>query len=50
MSADATQSVLGEAKILEFLQHQNIIRFREAFKTSKGKLCIVMDYGDGCLY
>ena len=38
---------LKEAKILEVFNHPNIIRFREVYKTKKGKLCIVMDYADG---
>ena len=29
------------------LQHPNIIRFKEVYKTKKGQLCIVMDYADG---
>ena len=33
--------------ILEVLSHPNIVRFREVYKTKKGKLCIVMDYADG---
>lgn len=36
-----------EAKILEQLDHPNIIRFREVYKTKKNKLCIVMDFADG---
>ena len=38
---------LREAKVLEQLDHPNIIRFREVYKTKKNKLCIVMDYADG---
>ena len=41
------RDTLKEAKILEALKHPNIIRFREVYKTRKGKLCIVMDYADG---
>ena len=37
---------MNEAKILEVLNHPNIVRFREVYKTMKGKLCIVMDYAD----
>jgi NIMA (never in mitosis gene a)-related kinase 1/4/5 len=47
MSEDERKETLREAKILEVLQHPNIIRFREVYKTKKGKLCIVMDYADG---
>lgn len=32
---------------MEVLNHPNICRFREVYKTKKGKLCIVMDYCDG---
>ena len=41
------RDTLKEAKILEALKHPNIIRFREVYKTKRGKLCIVMDYADG---
>jgi NIMA (never in mitosis gene a)-related kinase len=47
MSEDERKETLREAKILEVLNHPNIIRFREVYKTKKGKLCIVMDYADG---
>ena len=46
MSDDERKETLREAKILEVLSHPNIIRFREVYKTKKGKLCIVMDYAD----
>jgi NIMA (never in mitosis gene a)-related kinase len=36
-----------EAKILESLNQPNIIKFKEVYKTKKGKLCIVMEYADG---
>jgi NIMA (never in mitosis gene a)-related kinase len=47
MSESEKQDTLKEAKILEALNHPNVIRFREVYKTKKGKLCIVMDYADG---
>jgi len=47
MSEKEKQDTLKEAKILEVLGHPNIIRFREVYKTKKGRLCIVMDYADG---
>lgn len=47
MSEKEKEETLKEAKILEVLKHPNIIRFREVYKTKKGKLCIVMDYADG---
>lgn len=47
MSEDERKETLREAKILEVLDHPNIIKFREVYKTKKGKLCIVMDYADG---
>lgn len=47
MSEDERRETLREAKILEVLQHPNIVRFKEVYKTKKGKLCIVMDYADG---
>lgn len=47
MSENDKQSTLREAKILEVLNHPNIIRFKEVYKTKQGQLCIVMDYADG---
>ncbi len=47
MSEEERKETLREAKILEVLNHPNIVKFREVYKTKKGKLCIVMDYADG---
>jgi NIMA (never in mitosis gene a)-related kinase len=47
MSESEKKETLQEAKIIEHLQHPNIVKFIETFKTKKGKLCIVMDYADG---
>ena len=46
ISDDDRKAALREAKILELLQHDNIIEFKEVYKTNKGKLCIVMGYAD----
>jgi NIMA (never in mitosis gene a)-related kinase len=50
MSDAEKRETIKEAKILEALKHPNIIRFREVYKTKKGKLCICMDYADGILF
>lgn len=47
MSSQEKKETLQEAKLLEALDHPNIIKFREVYKTKKGKLHIVMDYADG---
>ena len=47
MSKQEKDDTIKEAKILEALDHPNIIRFREVYTTKRGKLCIVMDYADG---
>jgi NIMA (never in mitosis gene a)-related kinase len=47
MGEQEKRETLQEAKIIEHLQHPNIVKFIEVFKTKKGKLCIVMDYADG---
>lgn len=47
MTEEERRDTLKEAKILECLNHPNIIKFREVYKTRKGKLCIVMDFADG---
>ena len=47
MSEEEMRETVREGRILEVLNHPNIVRFREVYKTKKGKLCIVMDYADG---
>lgn len=47
MSEQEKRDTIKEAKILEVLNHPNIIRFKEVYNTKKGQLCIVMDYADG---
>ena len=47
MSEQEKRETVQEAKILEALNHPNIVKFIEVFKTKNGKLCIVMDYCDG---
>ena len=47
MSEQEKKDTIKEAKILEVLNHPNIIHFREVYKTKKGQLCIVMDFADG---
>ena len=48
MDEEQMKSAIYEAKILEKLDHPNIIRFIESFvvKNPKKSLCIVMDYAD----
>jgi NIMA (never in mitosis gene a)-related kinase len=49
MDDNEKKEALLEAKILEKLDHQNIIKFREVFMSKKpvNTLNIVMDYADG---
>ena len=47
MSEKEKKDTLTEARVLEALNHPNIVKFREVYKTKRGKLCIVMDYCDG---
>lgn len=49
MSDEEKRETFREAKILEVLNHPNIIRFKEVYKTKRGQLCIVMDFADGNL-
>ena len=46
MDEQEKRETIKEAKILEALKHPNIIKFKEVYKTKRGKLCIVMDYAD----
>ncbi len=46
LSHEACNELLIDAKILEVINHPNIIRFREVYKTKSKKLCIVMDYAE----
>ncbi len=47
MTESEKKETLKEARVLEAFNHPNIVRFREVYKTKRGKLCIVMDYADG---
>lgn len=47
MDETEKRETIKEAKILEYLKHPNIIKFKEVYKTKRGKLCIVMDFADG---
>lgn len=47
MSEDEKNEALLESKILEKLQHPNIIKFKEVFLEKNSRLNIVMDYADG---
>jgi serine/threonine protein kinase len=52
MGEDEIKSAIIEAKILEKLDHPNIIKFIESFiiKAPRKSLCIVMDYADSKLF
>jgi NIMA (never in mitosis gene a)-related kinase len=47
MSEKERNETLKESKILEVMNHPNIVRFKEVYKTKQNKLCIVMGYADG---
>lgn len=47
LSKQEQADTLRESKILEQLDHPNIVKFKEVYKTRRGKLCIVMEYADG---
>lgn len=51
MSEEEQKEALLEAKILEHLNHPNIIKFREVFMARKPvfTLNIVMDFADGII-
>ncbi|KAL4500532.1 hypothetical protein ABPG72_002956 [Tetrahymena utriculariae] len=47
MTEEERKEAQKEANILQMLNHHNIIKYHEQYKTKKGRLCIVMDYADG---
>ena len=47
MSPEEKKETYKEAKILQQLNHPNIVKFQEVYTTKKGKLCIIMEYADG---
>ena len=47
MSEKERNETLKESKILEVMDHPNIVKSKEVYKTKQNKLCIVMDYADG---
>jgi NIMA (never in mitosis gene a)-related kinase 1/4/5 len=47
MTEAEKREVVQESRLLEALDHPNIVRFMEVYKTKKGKLCIIMEYADG---
>lgn len=46
MSEETVRETLKEARVMEVLQHPNVIRFKEVYKTKKNRLCIVMEYAE----
>lgn len=47
MSAAEQEETFKEAKILEALNHPNIVKFKDVYITTSKKLNIVMEYADG---
>ena len=47
MSAGDVACCEMEAKILASVQHDNIVKFIDVYKTKRNCLCIVMEYADG---
>lgn len=46
MDESDRKAALTEAKVMEKLNHPNIVTFHDVYKTKKKKLCIVMEYAD----
>ena len=47
MTQQEKKEAYHEARIMGAFDHPNIIRFRDVYTTTNGKLNIVMDYADG---
>ena len=50
MSNEDKDKIFQEARLLKALDHPNIVKFNEVYKTNQGKLCIIMEYADGKSY
>ena len=48
MTLEERNKARDEARILEVLNHPNIIRFKDVFKDKKLNLNVVMEYADDC--
>ena len=47
MEKEERERALQEARILEQMNHQNVIKFKDVFKDRQMNLNIVMEYADG---
>ena len=47
MSSQERKETVQEARILSALDHPNIVRFMEVYKTKKKRMHIVMEFADG---
>ena len=47
MSAQEKKEAYHEAKVMSAFDHPNIIKFKDVYTTTNGKLNIVMNYADG---
>jgi NIMA (never in mitosis gene a)-related kinase len=47
LTEDEQRDAVKEAKILQALAHPNIVKFKEVYRTRRGKLWIVMEYAGG---
>jgi NIMA (never in mitosis gene a)-related kinase len=47
MTKEEEYKAVQEASILKVLEHPNIVKLREVFKTKSNNLCIAMEYCDG---
>jgi len=50
MSEKEKKEAQREATVLQMLEHPNIIKYMEHYKTKKGRFCIVMDYAEGKIF
>jgi NIMA (never in mitosis gene a)-related kinase len=47
LTEEEQRDAVKEAKILEAFSHPNIVKFKEVYRTKRGKLCIVMEFANG---
>ena len=46
MTREEVKQTVKEAKILQHMNHKNVVGFKEVYRTKNGFVCLVMEYCD----